>query len=259
MGLDIYLYRYENYEDTIAREKQYEDQSEKNWEAAGKYESLTDSQKDEIREKNKAFALSIGLDEDGSCPNKTKIEEDSEIDKDHYFKIGYFRSSYNDSGIERVLSNLGVPGLKEIFNPNDQYDFQPDWNKAFENCNKSIELLESKGNYRCFDVSANIFGNNPICKSEKEAMDLFIEETKRKTSMESYSSSKGHFFLKEPLKIFALLVGTNNILVNGVPCTYVICEGENQWYINALKIVRETIEYVLAKDDKEKYYLHWSG
>lgn len=259
MGLDIYLYRYENYEDTVAREKQYEDQSEKNWDVGGKYESLSDSQKDDIREKNKAFALSIGLDEHGSCPNKIKIEQDSEIDKEHYFKLGYFRSSYNDSGINRILKNLNVPGLYEIFNPNDQYEFQPDWNKSLENCNKSIKLLESKGNYRCFDVSANIFGNNPICKTEKEALDLFIEETKRKGGMESYYCAKGHFFLDEPLKVLGLLVGTHSILAKEIPCTYIVYEGENQSYINALKIVRETIEFVLSKNDKEKYYLHWSG
>lgn len=257
MGLDIYLYKYENKKLTDDLEKQYEDYSEIIWN--DNYDSLNDNEKENKRQKLKGFALSIGLDEHGEDKNKLKIEQDSSIDKDHYFKVGYFRSSYNDGGINRVLENLNVPGLYEIFNPNDKYEFQPDWNKALENCNKSIELLEAKGNYRCFDVSPNIFGNNTVCKSEKEAMDSFIEETKRETSMESYSSRKGHFFLKEPLKVLGLLVGTNNILTKDLPCTYVICEGENQWYINALKIVRETIEYVLQQPDIDKYWLHWSA
>jgi hypothetical protein len=32
-----------------------------------------------------------------------------------------------------------------------------------------------------------------------------------------------------------------------------------EWYVQALDIVVETIEYVLAKPDKEKYYFHWSS
>ena len=38
-----------------------------------------------------------------------------------------------------------------------------------------------------------------------------------------------------------------------------IVEGDNDWYINALEIVKETIEYVLGKDNIDQYYLHWSG
>ncbi len=31
------------------------------------------------------------------------------------------------------------------------------------------------------------------------------------------------------------------------------------WYLQALEIVKETIEYVLAQPDRDRFYLRWSG
>jgi hypothetical protein len=45
MGLDIYLYRYNDYNETIRKEHEYEEASEKMWEDAGEYEQLTQEQK----------------------------------------------------------------------------------------------------------------------------------------------------------------------------------------------------------------------
>lgn len=42
-------------------------------------------------------------------------------------------------------------------------------------------------------------------------------------------------------------------------CIYVVTESDNSWYEQALVIIKATCEHVLAQDDKEKYYLHWSG
>jgi len=110
MGLDIYLYRYNDLNKTRQKEEAYEKASEENWQRHGEYKSLTDDQKEMIREENKKIALEMGLDEDGSdCSNYEKMERDSSLYPEHYFNMGYFRSSYNGSGIERILKNLGVP------------------------------------------------------------------------------------------------------------------------------------------------------
>lgn len=261
MGLDVYLYKYDNKSETDKKENEYETISENNWKEAGGYDRLNDTQKESVRSKNKSIAESLGLDEYGSDKTmKEKIEIDSKTDPEHYFKIGYFRSSYNDGGINHVLENLGIPTLYEIFEPNDEYCFQPNWKECLERCNKAIKKLEKKGNYRCFDISQNIFGQ-PECKSEKEALSIFIDEISKKDNggFEQYSNRKGHFYHKEPLKVLALISGTYNVLKEGIPCTYVICEGENEWYLKALKITKETIEYVLNQPDQEKYWLHWSS
>jgi hypothetical protein len=256
MGLDIYLYKYENKPETDRLEKEYDTISSKRWNDAGDYKSLTEEIKNELRGKDDELAKSLGLSKYGEDEvNKIKIEFDSSIDKDHYFKVGYFRSSYNESGINRILRNLNVPDLQYIFNPQEEYSFEPDWSSSLERCNEAISILESKGNYRCFQVSANIFGQ-PTCTSEKEAIDVFMKETARGGG--DYSNINGEFYLSTPLKVLALVQGTSKIF-NPVPCTYVICEGENDWYIKALKIVKETIEYVLNQPDKQKYFLHWSS
>jgi hypothetical protein len=51
-------------------------------------------------------------------------------------------------------------------------------------------------------------------------------------------------------------------LIN-TPAVFVVYEKEpdekEDWYLTALKITRETIEYVLAQPDREQYYLSWSA
>jgi hypothetical protein len=125
-----------------------------------------------------------------------KVEIDHPDYPDHYFKIGYFRSSYNESGINRILKNMDLPTLNEVFNISDvEYYFQPDWQKALENVESLIVEFQKKGAYRVRAVYPENFGN----------------------------------------------------------------EVDNSWYIQALEIVKETCKLVLSKEDKEKYYLRWSG
>lgn len=260
MGLDVYLYRYENKLETDRKEELYEQESERNWELAGDYKTLSDGHKDMVRDKNKAFAISLGLEESGEDPHKERIEFDSKTDKDHYFKVGYLRSSYNGAGIDAVLRNLGLPTLSDIFGYENEYCFQPDWAEALKMCESVIDQLQSKGNYRCFHVSENMFGGKGLPQNEKEAMDIFMAEINRsdKSSFDAYSNGKGEFWLKEPMKVHAIIPGEYSIF-RPMKCCYVIMEGGNEWYINALQITKETIEYVLARPDKEKYWLHWSS
>lgn len=260
MGLDIYLYRYEDRAETERKENEYETVSDKNWSDAGPYDTLSEDAKTAIREKNKQAAINLGLESDGEDSSKERVEIDSAIDKEHYFKIGYFRSSYNGGGIERVLKNLDVPGLHEIFQPDGEYVFQPDWEAALARVESSISILQGKGNYRCFSVSSNMFSSGEgMPADEKQALDCFLKQLDQEHFGEGgYSNKDGHFYLKEPLQVFGIIPGTYDLL--GVrPCTYIVMKGENEWYITALQIVKETIEYVLSKPDKEKYYLHWSG
>ncbi len=262
MGLDIYLYKYENFEETTRKEKLHNEFSEKLWEGLD-YNSLSNEEKEEMRNKSKEYAKSLGLDERGSDEiNKHQIEKKHPKYPDHYFNIGYFRSSYNDSGIEKILRNLGLPTLKDVFNHGEKdYIFQPNWENSLKNVNSLIEEFAKKGAYRVHDVSPNLF-RDPDVNSEKEALEVFIDELSRKKGdgpeMNSYTNSKGEFYLSEPLKVVAMIPGTSNLLGQR-PCTYIVTESDNTWYLEALEIVRDTIQFVLDREDKEKYYLHWSG
>lgn len=260
MGLDVYLYRYENFEDTQKREKEYSDRTEGLW--IKSYDLTSNEEKEEIRVKEQAIADELQLDKYGTDKTKAeKIEINSILYPEHYFKIGYFRSSYNDGGINHVLRNFGIMDLNDIFDNPNGYTFKPNWEAALKNAKHALKELRKKGNYSVMDISENIFGaseNAPT--SEKEALDLFIAEVSRKdnSGMEAYSNKEGHFYT-QGLKVLGLISGTNEMLRRKTQCTYVIYEGKNKWYIEALEIVVETIEYVLSKTDTELYYLHWSG
>lgn len=260
MGLDIYLYRYINRKETEEREQKYEDYSRKLWDEAGDYNSLSDEQKNEIHQKLKDYAKSLGLDEYGSDElTKFKVEQESKNYPGHYFKMGYFRSSYNGGGINRVLKNLGLGDLYDIFNKNhDEYVFQPNWKESLERVNNLIEEFKLKGAYRVEAISGNWFKENGI-KSEEQALQVFLKESEaHKGSDYNYSNSNGHFYMSDPIKVLALIPGKQTILGER-DCTYVITESDNSWYIQALEVVKETIEFVLESEDKEQYYLHWSG
>lgn len=265
MGLDIYLSRYENFEKKQELEEKYRFFDGMTWEEAGDYDSLSEELKESIREKCKEYALSLGLDEDGSMEEGVESIEEAHPDyPDHYFKIGYFRSSYNNGGIERILRNLDLPTMHDIFDKtDDEYEFSPDWESSLWRCESAIEQFKSKGAYRAHSVSQNIFKESNI-HSEKEAIDIFMKELEKDKMRDpgqekyNYSNSHGEFNFAEPMKVLAMIPGTQKIF-REAPCVYVVTESDNTWYLQALEIVRDTIKYVLSKEDKEKYYLRWSG
>ena len=259
MGLDIYLYKYQDFEKTQKAEQEYEEFSEKLWEGLD-YESMAQEEKDSLREKEKEFAASLGLDEWGeSKTGKESIELPHPEYPDHYFKIGYFRSSYNPGGLERILRNLGLPTMYDIFQKDDEeYAFQPDWQEALARVTELIKVFKEKGAYRVHSVSANMF-SEPNIKSEAAALEAFTAELKRENPLNSnYSNKTGEFYVAEPLKVLAMIPGKSTLLRER-DCIYVVTESDNSWYEQALEIIKATCEHVLAQDDNEKYYLHWSG
>jgi len=262
MGLDIYLYRYENFEETRRKEDLHSEFYDKTWEEVADYDSLSEEEKDAIRDKINQYALSIGLEEDGSDRSMyEKVEMDHPDYPDHYFKIGYFRSSYNESGIQRILKNMDLPTLNDVFNVNDnEYHVKPDWEKALENVESLILRFKEKGNYRVRAVYPDKFGGE-VPGSEAEALKIFQEEIDKHEGKcdYNYSSAKGEFSYHSPQKVLAMIPGQNRYIFNDRPCTFVVTESDNSWYLQSLEIVRETCKFVLAKEDKEKYYLHWSG
>lgn len=263
MGLDVYLYKYDDlaaYREAEAKYSQYIDSL---W-ANREYKSIPEDEKEEIRKKTKEYALSLGLNEDGyNGKGVEKVELDSTIDKAHMFKIGYFRSSYNEGGLERIASNFGIYGLKDIFQPSKDSTFQPDWKDALVRVNIAIEQWKKAdvgiGITKVFDKN---YGHVAQPKCEKEALDLFLsEKAKNKDNPYNFSSGTGEFFMKEPMKVLAIISGNSEYIFNTRECQYIIYENPHgyKWYITALEIVKETIEHVLAQSDINKYYICWSG
>ena len=268
MGLDVYLYKkLEDYEKWDKLEEEYNEKSEANWESLEKkYDDLTDQEKDEVRKINDKLAKEMGLSKWGEHPKGTKeicIEENSKKYPDHYFKIGYFRSSYNNSGINNILRNSIGKDLYSIFKDTDDYILKPNWNEARKKCVEIInEFTEyiTKNPYRCFALHTFFEDPRITINSEKDAIDLVLKEIEKKKeskiNFSSYSNFQGEFFLDDPLEVTALITGKHY----NSNTVYVVHRDKGlDWYLKALEIVLETIDYVLSQKDVKKYVLHWSS
>jgi len=271
MGLDVYLYRIDDYAKYKRLTEEYEKKSDENWAKVGDYDKLTDDQKDALRKENTALALSLGLEEDGDYPGEVKMERDSRVYPEHLFKVGYLRSSYNEGGINRLLRDKLNTSLDEIFDTGARYEFQPDWQAARERAIKTLEdwraLTASTGgkSYRVSESKVSLFTQpSEMISSAADALKVFysqLESYKDKPdAWLNFGCKDGEFFLGEPLKVCALIPGASDFLGNKMPTTYVIYEAQDDaWYTQALEIVIENCEWVLEQPDKELYWLHWSG
>jgi len=273
MGLDVYLYKYTQFAERIAAEQAREERHEANWQAmqnGRKYEDLSESEKESVRAKNEA--------EDAANPlpgTTEKIEIPSAKHPEHYFKVGYLRSSYNDSGINNILRNLlgKDKDLHSIFDvTREDYHVRPDWQTAKD---KALALLvefnrhvEENGFMCVMDVTHNAFIDpRQTPGSEKEALDIFARLRREQMGRRdgeggNFSNRDGHFFFSgDGFKVRALLPGRYKSFAGEQLATYVVYEGEADWYRQALEITIEMCDWVLSQpaDPAVEYVLHWSG
>lgn len=262
MGLDVYLYRYEDYDATIAAEQEAEAFSAATWAAAGEYEKLSQEQKDATRAAVRDRNAAVGLDEWGDDKaRKQKIEIDSAKYPEHYFKIGYFRSSYNAGGINSVCRDLGINDLYSVFQPGEEYQFRPDWKLARECAVEALRKLQAAPKLRVETVS-NILATPTTTAAEALSIAAVqMEQQKqrpRDDDFSSYSNRDGYFYLKG----FTIVAAIPGMHFNS-PCTHLVyaADDELKWYEQAFEIVIETIDYVLAQPEGERsqYVLHWSS
>lgn len=307
MGLDIYLYRYEDYDQYKTLEQVWEDEDkaidtqvlneigytkpheqfgndkevwgERDYSAGlfteAKYliapnEDLKQKYWDLKKEKVKARATELGYlvgDYGDVFPNIDKrcIEINSSLYPDHMFKIGYLRSSYNGSGTNNYLKAILGKDLYTIFNPDHiaAYSFQPDWKTALETVREMIEDLQEQlrayGNLHV-DFIETSYGSSSIHTKEAAMTVYKSEKDDHSTFSEGYSNAKGHFYHKDPMQLVAAIPG-EYFKSKGVYLVYTSGKDEPNSYLQGLEITREMIEWILVKprDERDKYYLHWSS
>jgi hypothetical protein len=192
-----------------------------------------------------------------------KVEEQPSAKyPEHYFKVGYFRSSYNDAGINSYARRMELPSLFDIFGYGvEEYKFKPDWNASLERAKDALVKWNDryvKNKFDCLTISHNMF-RAPTVLDESEALKIAEKEiSTRNTNFEDYSNGTGTFW-KDGIKIFAAIPGFTTVL-GKEPCVYLIYESVNlEWYVQAVEIVIETIEFVLAQPKPNDYLFHWSG
>ena len=264
MGLDVYLNHYRDFKKSKEVEKVYDDYSTMLYDTLEgiEDEDLIKTAKAGIREKLDEKAKDLGLGEWGEdITNRTRIEMNSVLHPEHYFKIGYFRSSYNAGGINTVLRDLKIPDLYDIFeHDSEDYEFCPDWKHALNVVEGSIRLLKKDKGYRVESVAANMFSPDDVPLTPAAALDIFNQQLKEKSKNHPcYSNRNGEFYLDNAgLKVHGMIPGKDMFQR---PCTFIIYKPKdaNKFYLQALEIVKETIEYVLAQKNPQEYYLSWSG
>jgi len=268
MGLDVYLYHIPDKKGIDRKQQLFEEEKEKIWKSGGGRNNKDPEITNQLTEAVEAFATNLGLDKWGTSHDKTKIELPSKKYPDHMFKIGYFRSSYNDGGFERVLFNLGLGNMDWIFGvteDNPGYEFVPNWKEAKKRSKEILRQFKKKPALRCTQVRMNELAI-PKVKDSADAMEVFMKELARFKNEKggfggSYSNSEGTFYLDEPMKIMALIPGsTPSYFGKGNTSTMnVVYESDNTFYLQALEIIVETCEWVLSQKDPQHYYLNWSG
>ncbi len=266
MGLDVYLSYYKDFKQSKENEEVFEKFSNNMWESVKEVEGvvLSEKTKTSVWEVLKKEAAKYGLDDYGcDITYCERIELDSQLYPEHYFKIGYFRSSYNDSGINTILKDVGAPNLYDIFDhDDDEYEFSPDWNNSLYQVNEAIKIVKANKGYRVETISANMFSPDDVFTSSTSALAKFkktLEDNKGAKKFTDFSNRDGNYYIgKKGLQVHALLPGKN---IMGNPCTYAIYKAidGDKYYLEALEIVKETIEYILKQDDPSKYYLRWSA
>lgn len=281
MGLDVYLTRYErSLEEQERIEAEAETRGEEIDEAVlfefgySSYNDLPEAKKTDYFSVCRQRKVAAGFSEFGGLSDAEShsetIEHASPRHPDHYFKIGYFRSSYNDGGINNVLRRAGLGGLYEIFEPADRDRFVPDWRACLDRARGTLTEWQAhrarSGGVDIMRAESNPFTDpRELACSEHAALERYITQrdgyVKRKGFSGHYSNRDGEFMMDEPLRVRAIIAGTHDGFAGVRPCQYVVYEqqGDSDWYGQALEIVIETIEWVLAKPDHEKYALRWSS
>ena len=271
MGLDVYLKRFENYAASQRLKAEYERRMDEAWEqmANRRNEDEISSQEEEIYSQQcRKIARTIGLDSNGEDPLVQTIRLPSRQYPDHRFKIGYFYSSNNDSGINRILSDAIGIDLHSIFNPLEEEYFRPDWTLARDICLKAIADFTTHIEQHPYGVVPLTFDPNisPIqaqITSKALALQKLVamKEQITDTQPNTFGGWAGDFFLTEPLEVLAVIPGTAGFLDRpDLPCFYIVFQHKHlDFYLQGLEIVLETIEYVLEQPDSDKYYLEWSS
>lgn len=285
MGLDIYFEIYENRPMVKKAEASYNKWTEGlilDHPFASRLGTnilrLNDDQRRVLQTHRDFVSMAVGLKTNGYfSPESLRLP--SVKYPEHLFKIGYFRSSYNESGTNRVLKNCIEKDLYWIFQyKEEEQEFQIDWKKGRERADQALtELKAFTDRYgSLFQINAIDFPTNSGTqpKDNREALlavtnaidnnrGEFDRAKEKEPALDflSFSNRDGYFNIsprKEgPLPVCAQIPG----FYRDKPVVYIVNRTEASWYIEALEIVLESFDHVLSLPQKEqkKIWIGWCG
>lgn len=266
MGLDIYLYKFNQPVEKIEADKaEMEAFSDKTWHFDGrKYDTLSESEKNGARAKVEKFAKRMGYaDAHSDHPGEERANFGPSLKwPEHICNLDYLRSSYNGSGLNSHLDRLGLPGLGEIFSRRgEDYVVRPDWRASRDRAEGVLtRYLSLAGDgLDVEEVRAGIGGG--IKGKESEVLAATREQLLKRPFGDggAWSNSFGEF-MPSGMNVVAIVRATPGFLGTGV---YYVTKRdmtpETDWTRQALEIVIEMCDRVLAQPDPNAYCFHWSG
>ena len=283
MGLDVYLYRYSADPDVIqAAEHAYSEAIEEELYGDNADPNMSDETKAAKRAEIAARWPDAKLDSWGESGLREQINEPSAKYPDDICSVGYFRSSYNESGMNNRLRHTVGRDLDWIFGVTDhsEYRVKPDWDQSLTRVDTVIAEVErfigTTGNVSVHKASFNPFIDpSELADSSKRALEIYQVEKAKADAREGekfdYSNRDGLFTMVYPMRVKAVIAGFEvGFTGQPMPVQYLIVEndpvgdGDEEpsglgWALQSLHVIKETIEWVLAQPDKDRMVLHWSA
>jgi hypothetical protein len=193
------------------------------------------------------------MSDDGPLPAEVK----SDKYPNHLCGKTYLRSSYNDSGFNRVVGNLIGKDLFWVFGQQGEDDMQPTQEDLADMEKRAMQLIAELRGAEPLRVScvAHNFFEGISQRGEEEALALVKLEVSKPKKERNYRewSSKDGLFVLDGLKIVAAIPGVSALKSPGVHLVY---GADLEWYYQAAEIVLEFIGY--AKTMKHPV-IGWSG
>lgn len=272
MGLDVSLYHYTgegDFDKLNALKQEWEEFTE------SLYEGYHKDEGDEAQEARKERALKASKHKDweglsfGSNPlydydieGFERVTLPSAQYPDHLFNIGYWRSSYNASGLDRILGNYTGTSMGELVGYTGEYEFVPDWAASRDRIIQAKKDLEAANtDYSVYVVDTY---HGPRAEDENGVLRIFQEHLSRAKGEKpgpfagsGYSSIDGHFHISNPMNVVAAI--PMKAVLSGVSVGLVVEQPLHESYWQSLDIMVETCDHVLSHDDPHNFFLHWSG
>lgn len=272
MGLDINVVKTDSWKKKRENEEAYTERKNALVKAAGvdiglgfDDSKLTPIQKERLDEKILDLQQELQIGDYDSYEVHEEVHLSASPHPDHMYNMTYFRSSYNSSGFNNVAEARGMPTLYDIFGPVEAYEFQPDWDAAYERAKEAVEkwrALEESPEAMCFvqEVTSDL---EPQELNEERSITVTSEFLAK--GMNGTWHCKDGVFSDEGHILCGVIMGTRKLYSGKiVPAVHVVLKpknGENQitWYRQAAEIVLASITQIVNHPEKEGFYLQWSS
>lgn len=304
MGLDVYLYRLNDghtRKELDAKKEAHEEAVEAPWkrfeEADIRYDDIPEDEKLAASEASDAARKKfpdpegtyIGYNEkkreseyDYSQAIASRVVEKSRKYPDGMFEIGYWRSSYNDAGINHVLKDMGLPDLYDVVFENgrddqESYYVWPMWANIRRRAQELLDQYDQeqmrRRGHRVIEVRHDFVADDAP-SDPAAAMEIFLAEqdalAEQKKPFLDYGNRYGEFHFGDYRpEIVAMIPGKSSRSYGNGVSTYLVVRDkqlqddefidEDDGYRKSIEVVIETAQYVLDSGAPEQFYFHWSA